>query len=222
MAITSTSAVGTPTTTATTATTKESVSQSKDDFLRMLVAQLKQQDPMSPQDPTQFTQQMTQFSMLEQMLNMNSSMTSMVSGQSSSYKVAATQYIGKTVRVDDSRLAVSNGAGDAMRFRNEQDAAMVAITVVDSNGNVVQTHQFANVKAGEHVVPFDAVDSNGQALADGTYIYDVRAIDEDQNPIQTSTIRDVVVDGVNFEGNEPVLLIGGKRYAMDEVYEIRM
>ena len=59
-------------TSTTTATTKKDTSLGKDDFLKMLVTQLKNQDPLKPMDDTAFIAQMAQFSSLEQMQNMNS------------------------------------------------------------------------------------------------------------------------------------------------------
>ena len=66
----------------------------KDDFLRLLTAQLKMQDPSSPTDMTQMTQQMTQFSIVEQLMSLNESMTAQKTATAQSQALAL---LGKTV-----------------------------------------------------------------------------------------------------------------------------
>ncbi|MBQ5907275.1 MAG: flagellar hook assembly protein FlgD [Treponema sp.] len=69
----------------------------KDDFLKLLITQLSNQDPTSPMEDTQFISQMAQFSSLEQMTNMNESFNKMAAMINSSQ---ATSTLGKTVEVD--------------------------------------------------------------------------------------------------------------------------
>ncbi len=69
----------------------------KDDFLKLLLTQLTNQDPTSPMEDTQFISQMAQFSSLEQMTNMNESFKKMVSVINSSQ---AASTLGKSVEID--------------------------------------------------------------------------------------------------------------------------
>ena len=69
----------------------------KDDFLKLLITQLSNQDPTSPMEDTQFISQMAQFSSLEQMTNMNESFNKMAAMINSRQ---ATSTLGKTVEVD--------------------------------------------------------------------------------------------------------------------------
>lgn len=69
----------------------------KDDFLKLLITQLTNQDPTSPMEDTQFISQIAQFSSLEQMTNMNESFNKMAGIINSSQ---ATATLGKTVEID--------------------------------------------------------------------------------------------------------------------------
>lgn len=69
----------------------------KDDFLKLLITQLSNQDPTNPMENTEFIAQMAQFSSLEQMTNMNESFAKMASMINSSQ---AANTIGKTVEIN--------------------------------------------------------------------------------------------------------------------------
>jgi flagellar basal-body rod modification protein FlgD len=102
MAVDPTGSVSTPTT-AATQTTNKNATLGKDDFLKLMVAQMQNMDPMSSSssDPSQSVQQMTQFSILEQLTNLTSSQESLTSGEQQNQAISL---LGKTVdyTADDS------------------------------------------------------------------------------------------------------------------------
>ena len=84
----------------------------KDDFLKLLITQLSNQDPTSPMENTEFIAQMAQFSSLEQMTNMNETFQKM-SGLLSSNQAVST--IGKTVELDLNGVTTT-GVVDAVSY----------------------------------------------------------------------------------------------------------
>lgn len=89
----------------------------KDDFLKLLITQLQNQDPTSPMENTEFIAQMAQFSSLEQMTNMSSSFSKMAAYISSS---EATATLGKTVELDIGDTNVQGVVEGATRGENPQ------------------------------------------------------------------------------------------------------
>ena len=89
----------------------------KDDFLKLLITQLQNQDPTSPMENTEFISQMAQFSSLEQMTNMSTSFSKMAAYINSS-EAAAT--LGKTVELDIGDTAVQGVVEGATRGENPQ------------------------------------------------------------------------------------------------------
>jgi flagellar basal-body rod modification protein FlgD len=69
----------------------------KDDFLKILMTQLQNQDPLNPMQDKDFIAQMATFTSLEQMTNMNKSITSLVSAQEQAQLISYSQFIGKEV-----------------------------------------------------------------------------------------------------------------------------
>ena len=89
----------------------------KDDFLKLLITQLQNQDPTSPMENTEFIAQMAQFSSLEQMTNMSTSFSKMAAYINSS-EAAAT--LGKTVELDIGDTSVQGIVEGATRGENPQ------------------------------------------------------------------------------------------------------
>jgi flagellar basal-body rod modification protein FlgD len=89
-----------------TNSTKTSAAQSmgKEDFLKMLVAQLKNQDPLNPMSGTDFATQLAQFSSLEQLTNLNQGITNLGLYQTSQANLQAVNLIGKLRRVKEMAL----------------------------------------------------------------------------------------------------------------------
>jgi flagellar basal-body rod modification protein FlgD len=89
----------------------------KDDFLKLLITQLSNQDPTSPMENTEFISQMAQFSSLEQMTNMSTSFSKMASFINSS---EAASTLGKTVELNVGDASVTGIVEGATRGENPQ------------------------------------------------------------------------------------------------------
>ena len=89
----------------------------KDDFLKLLITQLSNQDPTSPMENTEFITQMAQFSSLEQMTNMSTSFSKMASFINSS---EAASTLGKTVELNVGDASVTGIVEGATRGENPQ------------------------------------------------------------------------------------------------------
>lgn len=107
----------------------------KDDFLKLLITQLANQDPTSPMENTEFIAQMAQFSSLEQMTNMSTGFNQLASMLSSS---EATSTIGKTVELDLNGAPLTGVVEAATRGPKPQ---------VQINGNLYDMEQIRKVYA---------------------------------------------------------------------------
>jgi flagellar basal-body rod modification protein FlgD len=118
---------GTQQTAAAAAATKSAV-MGKDDFLKLLVAQLQHQDPMNPMDDKEFMGQMAQFSTLEQITNVGSAMQNLASSSDMSRGVALLGH-GVTYTTDDDTTA--SGTAKALQVKDGQVFVSVDGTLVD-------------------------------------------------------------------------------------------
>lgn len=183
----------------------------KDDFLKIMVMQMRNQDPTKPFDPEQMGQQMAQFASVEQLQNINKSLDRMTTQNSPTEKMAMTQMIGKWVTLDRSRFQHTEGAVSNLSFELPKDAASVNVQVVNEMGEPIYSKSLGELKSGQQSVNWDGIKSNTMPAKSGTYNVRVVAADKNGASIPIHTVGQSQVIGVSFEGNEPTLLVGDNK-----------
>jgi flagellar basal-body rod modification protein FlgD len=157
-------------TTSSSATAKKTSAMGKEDFLNLLVAQLKNQDPLNPDDPTAFTAQLAQFSSLEQLTNLNTSMEGLAEAQNNSEKISSLSLIGKNVSYNSGKLNY-DGQPVELGYQLDGTASSVTLSIQDANGKTVYTSQAATTElgAGNHFITWNGTDQDGNPVASGKY-----------------------------------------------------
>jgi len=203
--ITSSTTTATTTAPATTALAAKPA-LGKDDFLKLLVAQLQNQDPLNPSDPTAFTAQLAQFSSLEQLTTVNANLTKMATASNSSQdleRLSAFSLIGRQVQMKGPDFHFS---GTAVGFGYTLDKAASAVTVkiVDANDQVVSVMPQASSAVGAHDYSWDGTKLGGSKAAAGDYHL---VIERTDNGVTTAVDSRVAgaVDGVNLGSSGSVL-----------------
>jgi flagellar basal-body rod modification protein FlgD len=179
----------------------------KEDFLTLLVEQLKHQDPLNPLESVEFTAQLAQFSSLEQLFGMNENLTGIQEMLSSQNKENLLELIGKTVKADNNTMLVRDGSIVSGSYMLEEGAD-VTISIYDSNGLEIRNLYPGRQDAGEYDVTWDGKDNNGEMVEDGMYTFEVIAKDEAGNYVTSSTYTSGEVTGVTYQYAIPYLKIG--------------
>jgi flagellar basal-body rod modification protein FlgD len=184
----------------------------KDDFLRIMITQMKNQDPTNPFKAEQMATEMAQFTTVEQLNNMSASLTKMTTANQPLERLAMTNMIGKTLTVDRGRFPHVEGTNDVLSFGMPQDAHQVTVSVVNELGETVFQKELGKTKAGENSITWDGKKANLLPAKAGTYIIRVDAVDEKGQKLETNSQTQARVVGVSFEGSEPVFLVGDARH----------
>lgn len=191
----------------------------KNAFLKLLVAQLQNQDPTQAQDPNQMVQQMTAYSQLEQMQNSNALLQGIQIQNQGLFQAQAANLVGKKVRVTSPTFDLKSGAA-TVGVDLAAQAATVTLTVKDAAGKVVATIEKGSQSAGTHLYEWNGRDAQGNLQADGTYTVEVTAKDVDGKAVTASTSSYVTVESVTFSNGTVLLMAGGKSFTLDTVNEI--
>ena len=181
----------------------------KDDFLKLLVTQLGNQDPLNPMDGQQFAAQLAQFSSVEQLLNISEGIASQqglqeLQAQSTSNSIA-TGLIGRNVEASGNKVSLRRPEDAVFTFDLPTAGQNVSVTVRDAAGQVVCTLPLDQKNAGRHEVAWDGEDAAGSRLPDGVYSFEVAGKDASGAPVQASARMRGLVERVSF-GPEGALL----------------
>ena len=146
----------------------------QDKFLKLLVAQLKNQDPLNPMDNAQITSQMAQISTVSGIDRLNTTLQAMAASFSAGQSLQATTMIGRSVLAPGSALQLENGTASG-GVDLPQAADKVVISIQDGSGRVLHTADLGAQKAGVVNFRWDGVVDSGAAAAPGSYSFTVNA-----------------------------------------------
>jgi flagellar basal-body rod modification protein FlgD len=180
------------------------LAQNMDAFLLLLTTQLKNQDPLSPQDSTQWVTQLVQFSGVEQAIHQRQALENLVNLQLAWQSTNAVGYIGKTVEASGEHVYLEKGEA-TIRYTLDDDAGQATVIIKDLSGKTVRELTVDRTK-GTHTVTWNGKDSNGVALDDGFYSVSVKA---------------GVVEAIENEGGQILLKVGDQKLAIGHITAVR-
>ena len=192
----------------------------KEDFLLMLITQLRCQDPLSPMESTEFTAQLAQFSSLEQLQDTNERLENIQLYQASLNNSQAAGFIGKSVTAMGDRISLENGIAPEMKFALDGDAAEVSVNIYNENDELVKNIEAGSLSSGEQTVAWDMTDNNGNLLSDGIYRFEVMASDLNGEAINSKTFMSGKVTGIEFKNNAAYLVTDEQIIPMSSVLSI--
>lgn len=208
---------GTPATTERKATLGPALG--KEDFLKLLVAQLQNQDPMSPMDGSQFAAQLAQFSTVEQLIEIGSKIDgqagSIAEGALSTQTMLGSSLIGRDVLLKGATLT-SNGE-DHSRIAYELDgpADKVVVEVLGDDGKPIASQEFSDLPQGRGMLDLEDID-----LDAGSYNYKITATKKDGGAVGSEGFTLGRVDGMSFVGGRVALRIDGVLVPMVDILEV--
>ncbi len=193
----------------------------KDAFFKLMMAQLKHQDPMTPLKNHEMAAQLAQFSSLEQMSNMNTTLTKIENKNSDPQNFQALNLIGKTIAGDSSR--VIRGQFDKehdFKFDLTEDASAANIKVLSEKGEVVRQYKLTDLKAGANKLAWNGVNEGGVKQPPGEYTFQIEAVNNVGKKIPVKTEFEGTISGLSFSAEGQVLQVGSQSIKMRDVRRI--
>lgn len=193
----------------------------KDGFLKILVTQLKNQNPSKPMKGRNLASQLAQFSSVEQLNNISGQLK----GQESSNRAltqsinsgVATDLIGRSVEASGGQFEW-NGDGEAtLGMELDAAASEVSVTIRDAAGNATKTQTLKDVTAGTKEITWDGKTDDGAPAPAGEYSVEVEATDAQGESVNASPYLTGTVDRIAFGKNGTKLWVGGAKIPMNRV-----
>ena len=183
----------------------------KNEFLELLVAQLNNQDPLSPQENGEFIAQLAQFSTVEGIEKMNSTMDAMATSFQSSQALQASSMVGRTVVIPSDQAMVDTETGFTGQLVLPTASPAVSVNVYDAAGSLVVGIPLGAQETGVHDFAWDGQDSSGNPLPAGKDRFEAQARINGEST-QLATLLPANVDSVSLgvgHGGEMVLNLAG-------------
>lgn len=177
----------------------------QDVFLELMVTQMKNQNPLNPQENSEFVAQLAQFSSVEGIDKLNNTMNNFVGSFQSSQALQASSMVGRMVKVDsETSYLPQNGliAGTIDLPATTNDLKM---TISDAQGQFVTEVLMGPQEAGQIAFAWDGIDDIGVQHPPGTYRFNVQA-NIDGEPQQLNTALSANVDSVTVGANGAISL----------------
>ena len=143
-----------------------SLTNNYNDFLKLLMTQLQNQDPTSPMDTNQFTSQLVQYSSVEQQIATNTSLTQLIQLTQGGEVLQSSSLVGKPVSVTSDHIALQDGKG-AVGF-DTTSAEPVSIGIYSDSGAKLREAAVSSTP-GHNTWSWDGKDDQGNAVPDGAY-----------------------------------------------------
>jgi flagellar basal-body rod modification protein FlgD len=143
----------------------------KQDFLKLLITQLRNQDPLNPLDQNQFLAQTAQFTSLENLQNISTQLTEMKALAQGQALTQGASLLGKTAT--SMGRDVTLGTDGATLPLLVTTPGPVQLQILDAQGALVRTLATSTDAPGVYTVPWDGFDNGGQSVAPGVYHYRV-------------------------------------------------
>ncbi len=146
----------------------------QDRFLKLLVTQMQNQDPLNPMDNAEVTSQLAQLSTVNGIENLNTTLTQMAAASAAQQSLQAATLVGRDVLVSGKQLAF---AGQAVKLGVDlpQSVDGMTITITDASGNLVDSISSGAQTRGVMTLEWNGLDSAGQPLPPGAYVMSARA-----------------------------------------------
>jgi flagellar basal-body rod modification protein FlgD len=189
-------------------------------FMRLLVAQIRHQDPLQPMDTTQMMAQLTQLTSVERLVAIDDRLGELSIATASVANAQATDLVGRTVEADTSQLMLTDVGATSGTFELDGPAATTQVEIRDGSGRVVRTLELGAEGPGPVTFEWDGDDDVGNRLPAGRYRISVTAADEEGRAVDSSTRLRGEVDAVSYDNGFPELVIDEARVLLGDVRSV--
>lgn len=213
---------GTSSTSSTdSSTTTHKTTLDQEDFMTILLAQLKYQDPNDPMDDKEMASQVVQYSNLEALNNINEGVQTLVESTSSTSLTSGVNYIGKSIKSSGYNLTVNDGTVSTLYYSLGEAVTNVTANVYDKDGDLLRSESLGSKGIGDYTYVWDGKDTDGNVMADGTYGVIVRAENaEGEKVLVQSQISGVVTGVKTSSGTVYLELADGRTVELANVTEV--
>lgn len=191
----------------------------KDDFLKLLMLELKYQDPTSPMDSEKILTQTSQLATLESSENTTKALTTLASALTASAQFTGISAIGKIADTGSNAVLSTKGSTTKFELYYPEDITTGKINVMDANGKILKTMAVGATNAGVAQFSWDGTNSAGAALDNGTYYIESTYTKAD-GTTGTTRIGRYPIESIKFDSGTTYAKLGSSYIDFSKIKEI--
>jgi flagellar basal-body rod modification protein FlgD len=210
----------TPSSAASPKSATMSATEIQDRFLKLLVAQMRNQDPLNPLDNAQVTTQLAQISTVSGLDKLNDSLSGLTSSLMSAQSAQSAALIGRQVYAAGSTLSLSAAGNKAAGAVDVKEAATsVSVVIADANGAVVRRMELGARAVGTSTFEWDGKTDAGVKAPAGNYVFQVSAV-RGNAAVAVEPLAVGKVSGVSVSDGMKLTLDNGGNVALNDIKRI--
>jgi flagellar basal-body rod modification protein FlgD len=196
----------------------------KDAFLKLMIAQLQNQDPLEPLDGTDYSAQLAQFSSLEQMQNINDTLNMNLDANylltQSITNTMTAGLIGKEVKIAGDTVTFEGQDKTTIGYELIAPAHKMEIKIFNQYNKEIKTFKDLDLGAGKYKLNWDFTDDQGNKLPVGDYRVEINATGQSIKDMEVAQYFVGVIDGVRYSPNGTSIIVNDLEYKVSDVFEV--
>ena len=188
-------------------TTKSAADELQERFMTLLVAQMRNQDPLNPMDNAQLTSQLAQLNTVTGIEKLNETVAMLMGRVRNNETLAGLTAVGRFALVEGEKISLYEGQS-AAGFELPEDADSVTVRIYDSAGRMLYEAELGAHDAGLHTFMWDGTTSTGETAVNGNYRFEVIARTGEEK-VAVTPLSIGRIDGVVPDQDELTFTIGG-------------
>ena len=193
------------------------------EFLQLLVAQMRHQDPINPMDGAEFASQLAQFNSVEQLISVNNGLGMLQSSQdlmsASLTNSMAASLTGKHVRALSNEVNLTAEGNARINYELNNSASEVEIIIRNESGTEVRRETLESIASGDQEWTWDGKNNNGERMGEGNYTVEIKA-SNGENPVDALVFIEGMASKVRYTGDGVYLSVSGIEVAIGDVEEV--
>lgn len=193
--------------------------EGKEQFLKLLVAQIQNQNPLDPMDDKEMVSQLAQFSSIEQAIETNTRLESLERTQNNAARLNLSNLMGKTASANTGNVQIRDdgSAPSMLAFTLDMPSPEVTVRLVDREGKLARSIDMGPRVGGPHQLNWDGRGDDGRLLLSGNYRMQVRARDAAGAEISGRTEIRGKVSRVDMEDQQPAVYLDDVRVPVGQL-----
>ncbi|MBN2870069.1 MAG: flagellar hook capping protein [Campylobacterales bacterium] len=191
----------------------------KDDFLKLLLLELKYQDPTAPMDTEKILTQTSQLATLESTENTNKALEQLASALSASMQYSGIAAIGKLADTGSNAVALEEGKDVDFEIYFPDDVSSGSVNILDVNGNILRTMPVGATEAGVAQYTWDGKNNNGISLDEGVY-YVESSYTKTDGTSATARVGLYPIESIKFDGGTTYAKLGSSYVDFSSIKEV--